>query len=744
MNVDAVLVVHVVFFLSQQVFTAQSTQCKPGSNEPCDLYFTWQGCYNISGSLESTYEQALGYEELFRDTPLINASFGGWQSQIYELVCRCATKALNLDYKYFALQFYSVCFGGNEPVKASNRNERSCFEVNATSCEQSNQSLCFRVGNNNERGIAVYSIVWKNSTLPYAQCSNNKIVNGGVYVNREKSMTYKTGKIYTKNNETEDSKAALRRMLKELDDCFDIDQILKIIKEIMSVFGRPEIYESFDVFKRLQESFMGSLSRIVGDNFKDLWKETPKIQYLVEMVQEISVLTLRSLSLTNKTNYSFQTLNIDIAANISSDEALSLHFNSNTTDSSMIFDSNVQGIAPRPSSIAAILYKTINDIFPAIMNQGQKPSFNTNLSSVVSPVVSIVSLQDGKLIKQINGTIRLKKMIEQPALQARTNPECVYWKESPSLTFGGAWSTAGLSTDSFQNSTDYFTCRTNHLTSFAVLMQITDFEIQREHEYALQAITLSGCSLSLLCLLITIITIPLMRLKETRFLIHLHLCIALAASQALFLAGITAIKHKAACMVIAIVLHYFYTAAFMWMLVEGIHLYQKVVIAYQVRNVKERLYFLFAWGFPFVIVGIAFAANREGYGTSRGCWLSLEKGFRWAFITPVIVVLLANFVILIKVLMVMVTLQADPLRPEKHGKLRLACKGVAILLPLLGLTWFFGIMSVNSDTIVFQYLFAIFNSLQGVFIFAFNYVSNKEVRMSFRRTIQRSQITSLL
>ena len=35
-----------------------------------------------------------------------------------------------------------------------------------------------------------------------------------------------------------------------------------------------------------------------------------------------------------------------------------------------------------------------------------------------------------------------------------------------------------------------------------------------------------------------------------------------------------------------------------------------------------------------------------------------------------------------------------------------------MLLPLLGLTWVFGIMAINKDTIVFQYLFAILNSLQ--------------------------------
>ena len=35
-----------------------------------------------------------------------------------------------------------------------------------------------------------------------------------------------------------------------------------------------------------------------------------------------------------------------------------------------------------------------------------------------------------------------------------------------------------------------------------------------------------------------------------------------------------------------------------------------------------------------------------------------------------------------------------------------------MLMPLLGTTWVLGLLSVNSDTVVFQYLFAIVNSLQ--------------------------------
>ena len=48
--------------------------------------------------------------------------------------------------------------------------------------------------------------------------------------------------------------------------------------------------------------------------------------------------------------------------------------------------------------------------------------------------------------------------------------------------------------------------------------------------------------------------------------------------------------------------------------------------------------------------------------------------------------------------------------PSLH--IRSGVKAAIFLLPLLGLTWVFGLLAVNQYTIIFQYLFAIFNSLQ--------------------------------
>ncbi|CAL8385332.1 unnamed protein product [Arctogadus glacialis] len=62
--------------------------------------------------------------------------------------------------------------------------------------------------------------------------------------------------------------------------------------------------------------------------------------------------------------------------------------------------------------------------------------------------------------------------------------------------------------------------------------------------------------------------------------------------------------------------------------------------------------------------------------------------------------------------------------------------GAIALLCLLGLTWAFGLMYVNESTLVMAYLFTIFNSLQGMFIFIFHCVLQKKVRKEYGKCLR--------
>ena len=50
------------------------------------------------------------------------------------------------------------------------------------------------------------------------------------------------------------------------------------------------------------------------------------------------------------------------------------------------------------------------------------------------------------------------------------------------------------------------------------------------------------------------------------------------------------------CAVVAVLLHYCYTAVFIWMLVEGLHLYSKVVRVFGTERSRMTYYVCFGWG----------------------------------------------------------------------------------------------------------------------------------------------------
>ncbi|ESO89386.1 hypothetical protein LOTGIDRAFT_106517, partial [Lottia gigantea] len=118
------------------------------------------------------------------------------------------------------------------------------------------------------------------------------------------------------------------------------------------------------------------------------------------------------------------------------------------------------------------------------------------------------------------------------------------------------------------------------------------------------------------------------------------------------------------------------------------------------------------------------------------CWLSLESGLLWAFIGPALAVILVS-VLLSSLDVVMHNVYITKLNytPEEDFDRSIQTDGrnlaLSVLLPITGLTWIFGVFSVNGYTVIFQYLFALFNSLQGLFIFIFHCFLNRQVNYIF-------------
>ncbi|NXP99795.1 AGRD1 protein, partial [Vidua macroura] len=309
----------------------------------------------------------------------------------------------------------------------------------------------------------------------------------------------------------------------------------------------------------------------------------------------------------------------------------------------------------------------------------------------------------------------------------------------------GVWSDEGCVRDS--GDLNYSVCLCNHLTNFAILMQVVPLKLTREHQVALSSITYIGCALSIFCLTITLVTFAVLSsvstIRNQRYHIHANLSCAVLLAQALLLASFQLSPATLPCKILAILLHFFFLSAFAWMLVEGFHLYSMVIKVFGSEESKHLYYYGIGWGCPLVICVISATSSLDSYGESGNCWLSLENGAIWAFVAPAMFVILVNIGILIAVTRVISRISADSYKVHGDANaFKLTAKAVAVLLPILGSSWIFGVLAVNAHALVFQYIFAVFNSLQGFFMFLFHCLLNSEVRAAFKHKTKVWSLTS--
>ncbi|XP_075032536.1 adhesion G-protein coupled receptor D1 isoform X2 [Mixophyes fleayi] len=309
----------------------------------------------------------------------------------------------------------------------------------------------------------------------------------------------------------------------------------------------------------------------------------------------------------------------------------------------------------------------------------------------------------------------------------------------------GIWSNEGCIR--VEGNLNYSVCRCNHLTNFAILMQVVPVTLSSSHKVALSSISYIGCSLSIFCLAITLVTFAILSsvstIRNQRYHIHANLSFAILVAQILLLVSFRFVPETLPCKIIAILLHFFFLSAFAWMLVEGLHLYSMVIKVFGSEESKHLYYYGIGWGSSLVICIVSVTSALDSYGAGENCWLSLQKGAIWAFVAPALFVIVVNIGILIAVTRIISRISADNYKVHRDANaFKLTAKAVAVLLPILGSSWIFGVLAVNEQSIVFQYMFAVFNSLQGFFIFLFHCLLNSEVRAAFKHKTKVWSLTS--
>ncbi|CAG7786512.1 unnamed protein product [Allacma fusca] len=312
---------------------------------------------------------------------------------------------------------------------------------------------------------------------------------------------------------------------------------------------------------------------------------------------------------------------------------------------------------------------------------------------------------------------------------------CVYWSVGENK-----WSSNGCQLIS--STRTHTICECNHLTSFAVLMDSHNYVGK---DFALEILTLILCPISVVCLLISVIIFTVVNAIQChRTTITKHLCSCLMIGMILLLLLVDRnyfFLPMGVCVAVGIMTHYIYLAAFTWMAIEGIHLYQMVVHVFDSGRSRTTMYRIIAYGIPVLIVGttcvVGFLLDHHPYGGEIFCWL--EGPYIWSFIIPVVVVVMGNMIILFVALKTAYEMKTTTATSQaRQRRYKTWIRGCFSITVLLGITWMPGFVILsNSITVskIAAYVFVIFNASQGIFLFIFHCLMNEKVRFAAERNL---------
>ncbi|XP_021350239.1 brain-specific angiogenesis inhibitor 1-like [Mizuhopecten yessoensis] len=477
------------------------------------------------------------------------------------------------------------------------------------------------------------------------------------------------------------------------------------------------------VDENVQENFVGIIDDMLSEKNEDAWTQVNDEDSgnsitsspsgagsLLATVEKFGAAVAKNIDTGKPINL----VKSNIVIKIERTEKPKIAFKPNNTSSGI--ELNLTSNSFGNVTFTAAFYKTMGTL---LQNKNSSDGVHHFTSEVLS--LSLLGANTSNLTTPVILTFNTDTLARNNNLTDNTRKKCVFWNETQ------GWLSQGCS---WVNSS----CQCTHLTNFAVLIS----PIEVTDSYVLRIISFVGCILSVLSTVTTMVVyLKLWRfLKSDRNRLLLNLCAALTIAYVLFLAGIDKTQDNTLCTVIAALLHYFFLSTFCLMLAEGIQLLISVTFVYQAVS-KLRWLLLLGWGVPLVVVGVTVGIQYNNkYHSKDYCWLTLSNGVLYSFVGPAVGIILVNIIVIFCVMKALFSSQFIATKTEKQ-KIVTGIRSLTVLLPVLGVTWIFGVISVNDDLIVFQYLFAVTNSLQGFFIFLFYCIFNVPVRRALEKKIKR-------
>ncbi|RWS25336.1 7 transmembrane receptor (Secretin family)-like protein 2 [Leptotrombidium deliense] len=259
--------------------------------------------------------------------------------------------------------------------------------------------------------------------------------------------------------------------------------------------------------------------------------------------------------------------------------------------------------------------------------------------------------EDVVLLNNTKVWVQLKHLKSKPRGDVS---KCVFWNYTIE-----EWSSNGCTV--IYTSKTKTVCECNHLTNFAVLLDISGRELPSETKTIL---SLTCAAISSASLFATIIVLYLTEEQNTSILVKpseiarrkkititMNLCLVLLLLNLVVSFGLQMTENAVICQSISMFLFYIISCCFLWMLLEGVIAYQMIT-----TNLPKTGYvgsfFLYIVGYGISMVWFAVALAVFGptgfYNSELICWISQnpDKLKMLVLLIPLIIICAANLIVI--------------------------------------------------------------------------------------------------
>ncbi|CAB3374160.1 Hypothetical predicted protein [Cloeon dipterum] len=382
-------------------------------------------------------------------------------------------------------------------------------------------------------------------------------------------------------------------------------------------------------------------------------------------------------------------------------------------------------------------FKNVGDRFPNRFDPSVSQRWGVELK-VGAPVITVAALAPGgnKLKGHLSSPVRFRFWLQAKPLTPRLNPQCVSWQKHSGQS---AWSRVGCHTSIpekwIETPTQPFliNCTCNHLSTFSVLTDVVDIKYVPEPSLIEDLVTWLAFCLALPTLLCVLVGLSILRggAQTNSNSIHLNLVICVFLAQLVFLVALKGrsfmTHNEFPCKMSAILLNYTWLSAFMWSLIDALHLYRMLTEMRDINHGPMRFYYTLGYGLPAVIVSLSVGVRANEFGNYYFCWLSIYEAVVWSLIGPVVLIVAINLIVLLFAIKAAFTVKDHIL---DFGNLRTLLWLAVVSLPMLGLTCVLAILAASDQEPVFFYLLSAAIILQATFALLGYCVINEKVRRS--------------